>query len=83
VFSDRDGTHKVEVVWLHLNDRPLAVITFSCFEGLILLLGVRAITHEMPGLSTIVAKAGRMFLGLGNLLLIFPDDTKILSLSCT
>jgi hypothetical protein len=54
-----------------LKDRLLAVVTFGCSEVLILLLGVRTITYEMPELSTIVAKAGRMFLGLGNLLLIF------------
>jgi hypothetical protein len=35
----------------------------------------------MLGLSTIVAKAGRKFFGLGNLLLNFLDDTKLLPLS--
>jgi hypothetical protein len=59
------------------------VITFSCSEGLILLLGVRAIAYEMPGLSAIVAKAARKFLRFGNLLRIFLDDTELLSLSCS
>jgi hypothetical protein len=80
-FSEREITHRVKLVWLPLKDRLLAVITFSCSEVLILLLGVRAITYEMPGLSTIVAKAGRKFFGLGNLLLIFLDDTELLPLS--
>jgi hypothetical protein len=57
------------------------VTTFSCYGVLILLLGVREISFEMSGLSTIVGKAGRKFLGLGNLLMIFLDDTKLLSLS--
>jgi hypothetical protein len=35
----------------------------------------------MPGLSTIVAKAGWKFFGLGNLLLIFLDETELLPLS--
>jgi hypothetical protein len=35
----------------------------------------------MPGFSTIVAKAGWKFFGLGNLLLIFLDETKLLPLS--
>jgi hypothetical protein len=64
-----------------LKDRLLAVIHLSCSGVLILLLGTRAITFEMPGLSTIVEKAGWKFFGLGNLLLIFLDDTKFLPLS--
>jgi hypothetical protein len=88
VFSDRDVTHRVKLVWLHLEDRLLFVITLSYSEVLILLLEfvlpmVRAISFEMPGLSTIVEKAGRKFLRLGNLLLIFLDDTKLLSLLCS
>jgi hypothetical protein len=35
----------------------------------------------MPGLSTIVAKAGWKFFGFGNLLLIFLDETEFLALS--
>jgi hypothetical protein len=35
----------------------------------------------MLGLSTIVAKAGRKFFVLGNLLLIFLDDTELLPFS--
>jgi hypothetical protein len=35
----------------------------------------------MPGLSTIVAKARWKFFGLGNLLLIFLDDTELLPFS--
>jgi hypothetical protein len=74
-FSEREITHRVTLAWLPLKDRLLAVITFNCSEVLILLLGIQAITYEMPGLSTIVSKAGRKFFGLGNLLLIFLDDT--------
>jgi hypothetical protein len=57
------------------------VIHLSRSEVLILLLGIQAITYEMPGLSTIVAKAGWKFFGLGNLLLIFLDETELLPLS--
>jgi hypothetical protein len=71
------------LVWLPLKDRFLVVTTFSCSEVLILPLGVRAISFEMPGLSTIVANAGQKFLGLGNLLLLFLDDTELLSLLCS
>jgi hypothetical protein len=81
--SDRDVTHEVKLVRLHLKARLLAVITFSCSEVLIRLLGIQAIMYEMPGLSTIVAKARQTFLGLGNLLLIFLDDSELLSLSCS
>jgi hypothetical protein len=63
-FSEREITHRVKLVWLPSQDRLLAVITFSCSEVLNLLLGVRAITYEMPGLSTIVAKEGGSSLGL-------------------
>jgi hypothetical protein len=80
-FSDKEITHEVKLVWLPLKDRLLAMITFSCSEVLILLLGFWAITHEIPGLSTIVAKAGLKFLGLLNLSLIFLNDTTLLSLS--
>jgi hypothetical protein len=81
VFSDREVTHRVKLVWLPLKDRLLVVITFSCSEVLILLLEIREITYEMPGLSTIVAKAGRKVFGLGNLLLIFLDEAELLFLS--
>jgi hypothetical protein len=57
------------------------VITLSCSEVLILLLGIRAITYEMPGLSTIVAQAGWKVSRLGNLLLIFLDEAELLLLS--
>jgi hypothetical protein len=85
MFSDRVVTHKVKLVWLRLIYHLLAVITFSCSGVLILLLGfglprVRAITCEMPWLSTIVAKAGK-FLGLRNLLLILLDKAELLSFS--
>jgi hypothetical protein len=63
-FLDRDVTHRVKLVWRPLKNRLLAVITLSCSEVLILLLGVRAITYEMPGLSTIVAQAGWKVSGL-------------------
>jgi hypothetical protein len=80
-FSVREVTHRVKLVWHPLKDRLLAVITLSCPEVLVLLLGIRKITYEMPRLSTIVAKAGWKFLGLGNLLLIFLDDMELLPLS--
>jgi hypothetical protein len=88
VFSDRGVTHTVKLVWLPFKNWLLAMITFSCSGVLILLLGfgllrVRAISFEMPGLSTIVSKAGWKFLGLGNLLLIFLDDTELLYLLCS
>jgi hypothetical protein len=72
-------THGVKLVWLPLKDRLLAVITLSCSDVLILLLWSRAITYEMLGLSTIVAKVGRKF--FGNMLRIFLDDTEFLPLS--
>jgi hypothetical protein len=72
-------THGVKLVWLPLKDRLLAVITLSCSDVLILLLWSWAITYEMLGLSTIVAKVGRKF--FGNLLRIFLDDTEFLPLS--
>jgi hypothetical protein len=77
-FSSREVTHRVKLVWLPLEDRLLVVITLSCFEVLILLLGIRAITYEMPGLSTIIAKAGWKVFGLENLLLIFLDEAELL-----
>jgi hypothetical protein len=80
-FLDRDVTHRVKLVWLPLKDRLLAVITLSISEVLILLLGIRAITYEMPGLSTFVAKAGWKVFGLGNLLFIFLDEAEVLLLS--
>jgi hypothetical protein len=43
------------------------MITSCCSGVLILLLGVRAITYEMPWLSTVVAKVGQKSLGLRNL----------------
>jgi hypothetical protein len=76
-FSEREFTHRVKLLWLPLKDRLLAVIHLSCPDVLILL----PITYEMPGLSTIVAKAGWKFFGLGNSLLIFLDDTELLPLS--
>jgi hypothetical protein len=69
-----------------LRDRLVAVITFS-FSGVrirlrrFVLLRVRAITYEMPELSTVVAQAGRRFLGLRNLLLALLDKAELLSLS--
>jgi hypothetical protein len=87
VFPYRDVTHKVKLVWLPLNDRLLALITLNCSRVLIMLLGflllrVQTISFEMLGLSTIVAKVGRKFLGLGNLLLLFLNGVELLSLSC-
>jgi hypothetical protein len=80
-FLDRDVTHRVKLVWRPLKKQLLAMITLSCSKVLILLLGIRAIAYEMPGLSTIVAKVGWKFFGLGNSLLIFLDDTELLPLS--
>jgi hypothetical protein len=87
LFPYRDVTHKVKLVWLPLNDRLLALITLSCSRVLIMLLGflllrVQTISFEMLGLSTIVAKVGRKFLGLGNLLLLFLNGVELLCLSC-
>jgi hypothetical protein len=81
----RDVTHEIKWALLHLKDRLLAVVAFSGSGVLILLLGfrllrVQVIMYEMPGLSTIVTKAGRKFLGLRNLLLILLDRVKLLSL---
>jgi hypothetical protein len=64
-----------------LKNRLLAVITLSCSEVLILLLGIREIMYEMLGLSIIVAQAGWKVSGLGNLLLIFLDEAELLLLS--
>jgi hypothetical protein len=77
-FLDRDVTHRVKLVWRPLKKQLLAMITLSCSKVLILLLGIRAITYEMPRLSTIVAQAGWKVSGLGNLLLIFLDEAKLL-----
>jgi hypothetical protein len=87
VFPYRDVTRKVKLVWLPLKDRLLALITLSCSRVLIMLLGfvllrVQTISFEMLGLSTIVAKVGRKFLGLGNLLLLFLNGVELLCLSC-
>jgi hypothetical protein len=51
-------TRGVELNWLPLNNQLLAVITLSCSEVLLLLLGIQAITHEMSGLLTIVTQVG-------------------------
>jgi hypothetical protein len=64
-----------------LKNRLLAVITLSCSEVLILLLGIWEIMYEMLGLSIIVAQAGWKVSGLGNLLLIFLDEAELLLLS--
>jgi hypothetical protein len=56
------------------------VITLSCSEVLILLLGIQAIAYEMPGLSTFVSKEGWKVFGLANLLLIFLDEVELLLL---
>jgi hypothetical protein len=80
-FSDRVVTHIVKLVGRPLKNRLLAVITLSCSEVPILLLGIQAITYEMPGLPTIVAQAGWKVSGLGNLLLIFLDEAELLLLS--
>jgi hypothetical protein len=60
---------------LHLKDRLLVVVAFSCLGVLILLPGlllfwVWALICIMPGLSTVVANAGQKFFRLGHLLLI-------------
>jgi hypothetical protein len=58
--SDRDVTHEVKLVRLHLKARLLAVITFSCSEVLIRLLvkrpGISA--NGIPNLSTSVVVPG-------------------------
>jgi hypothetical protein len=62
------------LVRLSLKNRVLAVSTLSCSKVLILILEIWAITHEMPGLSTIVAKMG------WELLLAFLDEAEPLLL---
>jgi hypothetical protein len=57
------------------------VITLSCSEVLILLLGIQEITHEMSGLLTIVTQVGWQSSALRNLLLIFLDEAELLLLS--
>jgi hypothetical protein len=54
------------------------MITLSCSEVLLLLLGIQAITHEMSGLLTIVTQVGWQASVLGNLLLIFLDEAELL-----
>jgi hypothetical protein len=51
-------THRDKLVWLPWKNRLLAVIHLSHSDVLILLLGIQAMTYEMPGLSIIVAKVG-------------------------
>jgi hypothetical protein len=68
------------LVRLSLKNRVLAVSTLSCSKVLILILEIWAITHEMPGLSTIVAQTGWKFSGLGELLLAFLDEAEPLLL---
>jgi hypothetical protein len=62
------------LVRLSLKNRVLAVSTLSCSKVLILILEIWAITHEMPGLSTIVAQMG------WELLLAFLDEAEPLLL---
>jgi hypothetical protein len=74
VFSNRDVTHEIQLSLLHLKAWLLAVVAFSGFAVLLLLLGlllsgVRTLC-VMPRLSTIVANAGLKFFRLGHLLLI-------------
>jgi hypothetical protein len=64
-----------------LNNQLLAVITLSSSEVLLLLLGIKAITHEMSGLLTIVTQVGWKASVLGILLLIFLDEAELLLLS--
>jgi hypothetical protein len=71
-------TRRVKLIWLPLNNQLLAVITLSCSEVLLLLLGIQAITHEMSGLLTIVTQVGWQASVLGNLLLIFLDEAELL-----
>jgi hypothetical protein len=77
---DRDVTHRVKLVWLSSKNRVLAVSTLSCSDVLILMLEIWAIMYVMPGLSTIVAQMGWKVSGLGNLLLAFLDEAKLLLL---
>jgi hypothetical protein len=75
VFSNRDVTHEIKLALLHLKAWLLAVVACSGSGVLVLMLGlllpgVRALICIMPGLSTIVANAGRKFFRLGHLLLI-------------
>jgi hypothetical protein len=72
-LSVRVVTHRGRLVWLSWKNQLLVVIHLRCSEVLILLLGIQAIMYEMPGLFTVVAKAGWKVFGFGNLLLIFLD----------
>jgi hypothetical protein len=62
------------LIRLSLKNRVLAVSTLSCSKVLILILEIWEITHEMPGLSTIVAQMG------WELLLAFLDEAEPLLL---
>jgi hypothetical protein len=53
-----ETTRRVKLIWLPLSNQLLAVITLSCSEVLLLLLGIQAITLEMSGLLTIVTQVG-------------------------
>jgi hypothetical protein len=77
-FLDRDVTQRGKLVWLPWKNQLLVVIHLRCSEVLILLLGIRAITYEMPGLFTIVTQMGWQASVLGNLLLIFLDEVELL-----
>jgi hypothetical protein len=74
-------TRRDKLNWLPLNNQLLAVITLSCSEVLLLLLGIQAITHEMSGLLTIVTQVGWQASVLENLFLIFLDEVELLLLS--
>jgi hypothetical protein len=77
-LSVRVVTHRDRLVWLPWKDRLLAVIHLRWSKVLILLLGIQEITYEMPGFSTVVAKAGWKVFGHGNLLLIVLDVAELL-----
>jgi hypothetical protein len=75
---DRGATHRFKPVWLSLKNRVLAVSTLSCSKVLILMLEIWEIMSVMSGLSTIVAQKGWKVSRLGDLLLAFLDEAKLL-----
>jgi hypothetical protein len=82
---DRGVTQEFQLALLHLRAWLVVIVVDSGSGVLLVLLGVllfwvRALLCVMPGLSTIVAYAGREFSGLGDRLLGFLDKAEPLAL---
>jgi hypothetical protein len=74
VFSNRNNTHEVMLTLLYMNNWLLVMMILIFFGALprwtvLVPLRVWAFIGEMPGLSTIVANAGRKSFRLGSLLM--------------